>query len=226
MPTVADVMRRHGTAYLERFHTAMPAEHKKVLQTIMACRTGQLGTVLYRCTSCGRQHVMGRSCGNRHCPTCQQDKTRAWLETQTDRLLPCPYFLLTFTVPAALRPGSAVISASPMLLCSRHPARRSKPWQPIPSTWEPRNLVSSACCTRGGVSRLSPSCSLRRARRRHQCRRPDMAAIPCPVFRGSPSAVDPVSSQVPRCSVACRAVDRSRSRGMASRLGSPLAGRW
>ena len=46
---------------------------------------------------------MGRSCGNRHCPTCQQDKTKAWLETQTDRLLPCPYFLLTFTVPAALR---------------------------------------------------------------------------------------------------------------------------
>jgi hypothetical protein len=103
MPTVADVMRRHGTAYLERFHTAMPVEHKKVLRTIMACRTGQLGTVLYRCTSCGRQHVMGRSCGNRHCPTCQQDKTRAWLETQTDRLLPCPYFLMTFTVPAALR---------------------------------------------------------------------------------------------------------------------------
>jgi hypothetical protein len=69
----------------------------------MACRTDRLGTVLYYCISCGRQHLMGRSCGNRHCPTCQQDKTRAWLETQTDRLLPCPYFLLTFTVPAALR---------------------------------------------------------------------------------------------------------------------------
>ena len=104
MPTVADVMRRHGTAYLERFGATMPAEHKKVLRTIVACRTGQLGTVLYRCASCGRQHVMGRSCGNRHCPTCQQDKIKAWLETQTDRLLPCPYFLLTFTVPAALRP--------------------------------------------------------------------------------------------------------------------------
>ena len=150
MPTVAEVMRRHGTAYLERFHAAMPAEHKKVLQTIMACRTGQLGTVLYRCTSCGRQHVMGRSCGNRHCPTCQQDKTRAWLQTQTDRLLPCPYFLMTFTVPAALRldPQSSRIAYAP---CSRRPARRSKPWRPIPSMWEPRNLVSSACCTRGGA---------------------------------------------------------------------------
>ena len=46
---------------------------------------------------------MGRSCGNRHCPTCQQDKTKAWLEKQTDRLLPCPYFLVTFTLPAELR---------------------------------------------------------------------------------------------------------------------------
>jgi hypothetical protein len=46
---------------------------------------------------------VGRSCGNRHCPTCQQHKTKAWLEKQTDRLLPCPYFLVTFTLPAELR---------------------------------------------------------------------------------------------------------------------------
>jgi Putative transposase/Transposase zinc-binding domain len=74
-----------------------------VLQAIMACRTGELGTVLYVCESCGKTHAMGRSCGNRHCPSCQQGKTKAWLETQTARLLPCPYFLVTFTIPAELR---------------------------------------------------------------------------------------------------------------------------
>jgi hypothetical protein len=103
MPTVADVLRQYGPGYLERFGATMPAEHKKVLNTLMACRTGELGMVFYECTSCGRTHAMGRSCGNRHCPSCQQDKTKAWLEAQTDRLLPCPYFLVTFTVPAALR---------------------------------------------------------------------------------------------------------------------------
>jgi hypothetical protein len=103
MPTVADALRQYGPDYLERFGATMPAEHKRVLQAIMACRTGELGTVFYECTSCGHTHAMGRSCGNRHCPSCQHDKTKAWLETQTDRLLPCPYFLLTFTVPAALR---------------------------------------------------------------------------------------------------------------------------
>ena len=103
MPTVADVLRRYGGQYLERFGATMPGEHKKVLHAITACRTGELGTVLYACQSCGEIHAIGRSCGNRHCPTCQHDKTKAWLEKQTDRLLPCPYFLATFTLPAELR---------------------------------------------------------------------------------------------------------------------------
>jgi hypothetical protein len=103
MPTVADVVRRYGEQYLERFGATMPGEHKKVLHAISACRTGELGTVLYACQSCGRTHAIGRSCGNRHCPTCQHDKTQAWLEKQTDRLLPCPYFLVTFTLPSELR---------------------------------------------------------------------------------------------------------------------------
>ena len=103
MPTVADVLRRYGEEYLERFGTTMPPEHKKVLRAITACRTGALGSVLYACPSCGRTHTVGRSCGNRHCPTCQQEKTKAWLEKQTAQLLPCPYFLLTFTLPEGLR---------------------------------------------------------------------------------------------------------------------------
>lgn len=103
MPTVADVLRRYGSEYLQRFDATMPAEHRKTLLAICRCRTGQLGTVHYACVACGRIHVMGRSCGNRHCPTCQQDKTKAWLEKQTARLLPCPYFLLTFTLPPELR---------------------------------------------------------------------------------------------------------------------------
>ena len=85
MPTVAKVVRRYGPAYLERFGATMPAAHKKVLRDIAACRTGELGMVLYRCGECGRTHAMGRSCGNRHCPSCQRDKAEAWLENQTDR---------------------------------------------------------------------------------------------------------------------------------------------
>ena len=103
MPSVAEVLRQYGAEYLQRYGDRMPAEHRKVLRTLVACRTGELGTIHYHCPSCGASHVMGRSCGNRHCPTCQQDKTKAWLEKQTSRLLPCPYFLITFTVPEKLR---------------------------------------------------------------------------------------------------------------------------
>ena len=102
MPTVAEVVRRYGPAYLDRFGDTMPVAHKKVLRAIAACRTGELGTVLYRCENCGRTHSVGRSCGNRHCPTCQRDKAEAWLASQTNRLLPCPYFLVTFTLPSEL----------------------------------------------------------------------------------------------------------------------------
>jgi len=61
VPTVAEVLRRHGGEYLERFGTRMPAEHRKVLGAIRACRTGVLGTVRYACASCGQNHVMGVS---------------------------------------------------------------------------------------------------------------------------------------------------------------------
>ena len=103
MPTVAAVVRRYGGAYLARFGATMPAAHKKVLAAMAACRTGELGMVLYRCECCGQLQAMGRACGDRHCPACQRDKAEAWLENQTDRLLPCPYFLVTFTLPASLR---------------------------------------------------------------------------------------------------------------------------
>jgi hypothetical protein len=103
MPSVAEAVRRYGGAYLERFGATMPSAHKKVLAAIAACRTGELGLVLYRCQCCGEMQAMGRSCGDRHCPACQRDKAEAWLEKQTNRLLPCPYFLVTFTLPAAMR---------------------------------------------------------------------------------------------------------------------------
>ena len=103
MASVAEALRQHGPAYLDKFRQRMPQQQRKVLAAIQRCRTGELGGVVYQCEGCGRMHWVGRSCGNRHCPTCQHDKTAAWLEKQTERLLPVHYFLVTFTVPEALR---------------------------------------------------------------------------------------------------------------------------
>ncbi len=48
-------------------------------------------------------HVARSSCGNRHCPVCQHEKAVKWVYRQQLRLLPCNYFLVTFTLPDELR---------------------------------------------------------------------------------------------------------------------------
>jgi len=70
MPSVAEVVRQYGGAYLEQYGAKIPQAHKKVMAAIAACRTGELGLVLYRCECCGEMQAMGRSCGDRHCPAC------------------------------------------------------------------------------------------------------------------------------------------------------------
>ena len=104
MPTVADALRQHGPAYLQKFGTRVPLGHRKVLSYITRCRTGELGNVVYRCKSCQKKHWVGRACGNRHCPNCQKQKTSLWLAKQAEKLLPVQYFVVTFTVPRELRP--------------------------------------------------------------------------------------------------------------------------
>jgi hypothetical protein len=103
MVSVADCLRQHAPAYLETFGDRVPLGHRKVLSAILRCRTGELGGVIYQCDGCGREHWVGRSCGNRHCPTCGTDKTAVWLQKQTQAQLPVHHFLVTFTVPQELR---------------------------------------------------------------------------------------------------------------------------
>lgn len=103
MPSVAEALRQHGDEYLRTFGHAMPREHKRVLALITRCRTGELGNLRYQCDTCSKEHWVGRSCGNRHCPNCQHDKTQLWLAKRLAQLLPVQYYLVTFTVPAKLR---------------------------------------------------------------------------------------------------------------------------
>jgi hypothetical protein len=68
------------------------------------CRTEALGGHVYHCPDCDQHVYQYHSCRNRHCPKCQNEKAQHWLEQQRDLLLPVPYFMLTFTLPAPLRP--------------------------------------------------------------------------------------------------------------------------
>lgn len=104
MGTLSELFRTFGPEYLATYGAEMPAGHRKALHALMACRTDACGVVGYSCCQCGTLHRTFRSCGNRHCPQCQHAKGQAWLAARLQQALPGHHFLLTFTVPEALRP--------------------------------------------------------------------------------------------------------------------------
>lgn len=98
-----EIFQEYAHEYIERFGETMPFEHRKVINAIINCRTQFCGTMIYQCEECGQNHIVYRSCGNRHCPNCQHHKTQQWLITQMERQLPGHHFMITFTVPKQLR---------------------------------------------------------------------------------------------------------------------------
>jgi hypothetical protein len=100
---LAEVLRRHWPAYERKFGARLLASHRRAVAAILCCRTAALGGQLYGC-QCGRQHFAYHSCNHRACPQCGHRDATQWLERQRRRLLPVPYYLVTFTVPQQLRP--------------------------------------------------------------------------------------------------------------------------
>jgi hypothetical protein len=60
--------------------------------------------MLAQCTECDHALLVPHSCGHRACPHCQHHEGQQWLERQLKRQVPASYFLITFTLPEALRP--------------------------------------------------------------------------------------------------------------------------
>jgi hypothetical protein len=100
---VADIFREAGPAYRESFASRMPRSHLRVMRAIESCRTAALGGHVLACDQCHSKQFSYHSCRNRHCPKCQGQQGQRWLDRQQARLLPVPYFLLTFTLPSELR---------------------------------------------------------------------------------------------------------------------------
>ena len=103
MSTVAEAFRIHASRYLAERGDTIPAAYRRVITSILECRTEALGTLHFHCNEYGMAFDLNRSCGNRHCPTCGKAKGSAWLQRRLDQLLPVPHFMITFTVPAAFR---------------------------------------------------------------------------------------------------------------------------
>lgn len=104
MVTLAEVFRQYWPEYQRQFGAQILPSHQRAAQAIMACRTRALGGEVYRCDPCQQDHFVYHSCHHRACPQCGYAEGTAWLERHRLKLLPVPYYLITFTVPEGLRP--------------------------------------------------------------------------------------------------------------------------
>jgi len=101
---VADIIRRAGDKFFERYRDSLTWTQLKVLHAIARCRTAALGGHRDQCVRCGHQAISYNSCRNRHCPKCQTNAREKWLCARRRELLPVGYFHLVFSVPHALVP--------------------------------------------------------------------------------------------------------------------------
>jgi hypothetical protein len=101
---VADVLRRSGGRFLDRYRNSLTWPQVKVLNAIAHCRTAALGGHRDQCDRCGHQTLSYNSCRNRHCPKCQTNAREKWLAARQQELLPIPYYHLVFSLPHRLVP--------------------------------------------------------------------------------------------------------------------------
>jgi len=110
---LAELLGEHWADYARGHRQYLCAAHYRAVRRVLACRTPELGGRLYRCDDCSKPHFAYHSCNHRSCPRCGALDQQIWTAKQEARLLPVPYFLVTFTIPAELR---ALCLAYPAIL--------------------------------------------------------------------------------------------------------------
>jgi hypothetical protein len=104
MIELADIFRHYGPAYRQSVGDRLSPSQRQAMWAIEHCRTETLGGHVYVCDACEEVQYTYHSCRNRHCPKCQNERAEEWLAQQQAFRLPVPYFMVTFTLPAELRP--------------------------------------------------------------------------------------------------------------------------
>ena len=96
---LASILHRHPNSLRN-----LSADQRSAANAITGCRTEQYGHLLAQCGDCDVPQAHPHSCGHRSCPQCLNHCTSAWLDRQSLKLLPCDYYMVTFTLPKELRP--------------------------------------------------------------------------------------------------------------------------
>ena len=86
----------------DRAQYATTGRQEEVIRAILACRTAEMGGVVYQCEDCGAVKFVLRACGDSHCPKCGKFRKAQWVARQEKLVLPVPYFHVTFTTDHAI----------------------------------------------------------------------------------------------------------------------------
>lgn len=100
---LAEILAEHWETYAQAHRTQLCAAHYRAVRRVLTCRTPALGGRLYRCDGCAKRHFAYHSCNHRSCPQCGAREQQEWTAKQEAKLLPVPYFMVTFTIPEELR---------------------------------------------------------------------------------------------------------------------------
>ena len=100
---LSSIINQYYDAFMIKYAGTVLPGHLKAMNAICSCRTPDSGELYVQCPDChhGQWHPL--SCGHRSCPQCQNHEASQWIDRQQAKLLPVPYFLVTFTLPYQLR---------------------------------------------------------------------------------------------------------------------------
>lgn len=78
--------------------------HRQALRAMVRCPRQGSDLMVLECPDCKTNLNIPHSCGHRSCPNGQHHESQQWLDKQQGKVLPVTCFMVTFTVPAEMRP--------------------------------------------------------------------------------------------------------------------------
>lgn len=103
MIRLATLIQQFEADFLGQYGDTLLPGQRRALAAMKACRTRASRHLQVTCNACRHSDWIPHSCGHRACPHCQHHEAEQWLQRQHRYSLPVGYFLVTFTLPRALR---------------------------------------------------------------------------------------------------------------------------
>ena len=100
---ISSIINQYHDAFMAKYSGTVLPGQLKAMNAICNCRTPASGELYVGCPNCNHAEWKPLSCGHRSCPQCQNHEASQWIDRQQKKILPVPYFLITFTLPREFR---------------------------------------------------------------------------------------------------------------------------